>query len=107
MAICRHISRSGEGRKKKTHVFKLGLAQRRAVGGNQNQLGLPGADGLHGGLGAHGDLARLHDEREAGGEAELSIAFSDGEERTYVSPVFLALAILLVSLRWSCRCRDG
>lgn len=51
------------------HVLELGLAEGRAVGGDEDQLGLSGADGLHGGLGAHGDLAGLHDEGEAGGEA--------------------------------------
>ena len=36
-------------------VLKLGLAQGRAVAGNEDQLGLAGAEGLHGGLGTHGD----------------------------------------------------
>lgn len=52
-----------------TYVFQLGLAEGRAVGGNEDQLGLAGADGLHGGLGAHGDLAGLHDQGETGGDA--------------------------------------
>lgn len=38
-----------------TYVFKLGLAEGRAVGGDEDELGLARADGLHGGLGSHGD----------------------------------------------------
>lgn len=38
-----------------TYVFKLGLAEGRAVGGDEDELGLARTDGLHGGLGAHGD----------------------------------------------------
>lgn len=54
-----------------TYVFQLGLAEGRAVGGDEDQLGLAGADGLHGGLGAHGDLAGLHDQGETGGDAAV------------------------------------
>ena len=36
-------------------VLKLGLAQRRAVTSDEDQLGLAGAESLHGRLGAHGD----------------------------------------------------
>lgn len=36
-------------------VLKLGLAQGRAVAGDEDKLGLAGAEGLHGGLGTHGD----------------------------------------------------
>lgn len=40
-------------------VLKLGLAQRRAVGGDEDKLGLAGAEGLHGGLVTHGDCRKL------------------------------------------------
>lgn len=36
-------------------VLELGLAQRRAVPGDEDELGLAGAEGLHGRFGAHGD----------------------------------------------------
>lgn len=36
-------------------VLKLGLAQRRAVSGDEDQLGLARAESLHGGLGTHGN----------------------------------------------------
>ena len=36
-------------------VLKLGLAQRRAVSGDEDELGLARAESLHGGLGTHGD----------------------------------------------------
>lgn len=36
-------------------VLELGLAQRRAVTGDEDQLGLTRAEGLHGGLGTHGN----------------------------------------------------
>jgi hypothetical protein len=82
-------------------VLKLGLAQRRAVTGNEDQLGLARAEGLHGGLGTHGNwryvnidalnfqagiwekltLAGLHDEGQAGGEGVtglLGLGHCDG-----------------------------
>lgn len=36
-------------------VLKLRLAEGRAVASNEDELGLAGAEGLHGRLGAHGD----------------------------------------------------
>lgn len=36
-------------------VLNLGLAERRAVTGDENKLGLSGAESLHGGLGTHGN----------------------------------------------------
>lgn len=70
MAICKTVSCVSIGiGASETYVFKLRLTERRAVGGNEDELGLAGADGLHGGLGAHGNLTRLHNESQAGGEA--------------------------------------
>lgn len=40
-------------------VFELRLAQRRAIAGNQDQLGPARAKGLHGGFGAHSDWTGL------------------------------------------------
>jgi hypothetical protein len=40
-------------------VLKLGLAQGRAVGGDEDELGLAGAKSLHGGLVTHGDCRAL------------------------------------------------
>lgn len=39
-------------------VFEFRLAQGRAIGGDEDQLGLAGAEGLHGGFVAHGHLVR-------------------------------------------------
>lgn len=36
-------------------VLNLGLAERGAVASNENELGLSGAESLHGGLGTHGN----------------------------------------------------
>lgn len=46
-------------------VLKLGLAQRRSVASNDDELGLSVAEGLQGGLVAEGDFARLHHKRQA------------------------------------------
>ena len=40
-------------------TLKLGLPQRGRVGGDDDQLGLAGAEGLDGGLVAKGDCKRL------------------------------------------------
>jgi hypothetical protein len=40
-------------------VLELGLAERRCVAGDDDQLGLAGAEGLEGGLVAEGDLSGL------------------------------------------------
>lgn len=40
-------------------VLKLGLAQGRAVSGDEDKLGLARAESLHGGLGTHGDCELL------------------------------------------------
>ena len=40
-------------------VLELGLAQGRAVGRDEDQLGLARAEGLHGRLVAHGDWVQL------------------------------------------------
>lgn len=40
-------------------VLQLRLAQRRAVASNEDQLGLAGTEGLHGGFGAHGDFEKV------------------------------------------------
>lgn len=54
MAICR-LSVRFKSVRLETYVFKLGLAEGRAVGSDEDELGLARADGLHGGLGTHGD----------------------------------------------------
>ena len=43
-------------------VLNLRLAKRRAVGSDQDELGLSGAEGLEGGFVAEGCLSGLHDE---------------------------------------------
>lgn len=58
-------------------VLKLGLAQRRAVAGDEDQLGLARAESLHGGLGTHGNLARLHHKRKARGEGVTGLLSLD------------------------------
>lgn len=47
-------------------VLDLGLAKGRAVGGDEDHLGLALAEGLGGGLVAEDGLAGLHDQLEAG-----------------------------------------
>lgn len=47
-------------------VLDLGAAKRRAVGRNNDQLGLALDDGFDGGLVAQSALAALHDEGELG-----------------------------------------
>lgn len=47
-------------------VLDLGLAEGRAVGGNEDHLGLALAEGLGGGLVAEDGLTGLHDQLKAG-----------------------------------------
>jgi hypothetical protein len=47
-------------------VLQLGLAERGGVAGDDDQLGLSGAQALEGGLVAQGDLSGLHHQGEPG-----------------------------------------
>lgn len=79
-------------------VLKLGLAQRRAVTGDEDQLGLSGAEGLHGGLGTHGDWKNSLATDEHAGKDEnspLPDFMTRARREEMVSPDFLVLAILM------------
>lgn len=52
-------------------VLQLGLAERGGVGSDDDQLGLAGAQSLHGRLGTQGDLTGLHHQGEPGVDLEL------------------------------------
>jgi hypothetical protein len=82
-------------------VLKLGLAQRRAVTGNEDQLGLARAEGLHGGLGTHGNwrfmlIFTMHTILGLGCKnSPLPDFMTRARREARVSPDFLVLAIMM------------
>lgn len=60
-------------------VLQFGLAERGSVGSDDDQLGLTGAQSLHGRLDTQGDLAGLHHQSEPGVDLELRRQRSDIE----------------------------
>jgi hypothetical protein len=82
----------------RTHgvVLELGLAQWRAVSGNQDQLGLSRAEGLEGGFGAHGDFSGLHDERQARGDGVSGLLCFGHVDWRGVDVCFVVLVVMVV-----------
>merc|ERR1712070_853138 len=60
-------------RNEETRRYLLGLTERGAVAGDDHELGLGSAEGLQGGLVAHGELARLDHKLEAGVDGLLGL----------------------------------
>lgn len=75
-------------------VLQLGLAERRSVAGNDDQLGLAGAEALQGGLVAQSDPTRISERAPDCGRAQHSLSGLHDKREPRVDRVGCLLGLL-------------